>query len=423
MKAMTACAATVALVFAGVQPAARANGAADAQVAQLDACRAVQDPLERDACAAKLLLELPDVPPELRAAAELGADVELTRAMQAWQVQADDALRVHARRLAARGTAEGLFAAAVLWPKSPGVRNGPAAAHADPMAPAPEAQAWFDAARAVRPSFPPVAWIEALDCATLSDACDPADARARLARIAPGNAAVHLLELNARHDAGDLAGARAALARMAAADGFDDYQRAILGLLVDANAGVDWPPLPPDAADAMGRAFGAAGPLAPEDVGHGMLTGWLVAVTMPGARQLSAVCSDDGGQMDPGPALRADCIAALATIADAGTSVLAQNVALPQLVRLTAGTDAGAAWRERLRDLYWVMDRGGQLLPGLPGSGVSGGTWLRWWAAVGEVEATRRLMRQAGLPAEAPDGWLPAGARHRALVTTGRAPD
>jgi hypothetical protein len=62
-------------------------------------------------------------------------------------------------------------------------------------------------------------------------------------------------------------------------------------------------------------------------------------------------------------------------------------------------------------------------MPGLPGTGVSGGEWLRWWATLGEVEATRRLMRRNAVPAEAPEAWLPSGARHRALVTTGRAPD
>jgi hypothetical protein len=286
---------------------------------------------------------------------------------------------------------------------------------------APQAKAWFEAARVARPASPMLAWLEAVDCQGLSDACDPAAARERLMQLAPDNAAAHLLALNAQVDSGDLEGARAALARAARADVFDDYMQDMLTLLLEASDGVDWPPMDPGIAETLGTAWGIDGPMAPADFGHGTLVGFWIAIAMPGIGPLSTLCSGEEPSV-PDAEVRADCKAMYTTIAGSEANLMWQGLALANLASLTEGTDEGAAWRERLRDHYWLTDQGAARMAGLPGSGITIGQWFRWWAEGGEAEATRQALRRHGIPVEAPDDWLPADARRRALVTTGVAP-
>jgi len=53
-------------------------------------------------------------------------------------------------------------------------------------------------------------------------------------------------------------------------------------------------------------------------------------------------------------------------------------------------------------------------------SGVHPREYGTWFMTEGELSAMRRLLSHQGVPAQAPAGWLPANARYRALVSTGR---
>jgi hypothetical protein len=285
----------------------------------------------------------------------------------------------------------------------------------------PRVGAWFETAASSPRGDALVARMEAAGCEALSTTCDPDRGRRLLLEAAPDNAFAHLLRLGALQRSGDEAGARNALAAMANSKDFDTYMLELLGLMIDAYEGIQWPQLPDETAALHSASSGFRETTADEDLGWIQMLGKYIAIAMPGYQPLTQQCAVEKASRDP--ALKRDCIAAYRLMAGAEDTLISRHLALVQLARLTADDPDGAQWRERLRDWYWVHTTVMPMMPGLPGSGIEVREWLELWAQRGEFEAWRELLRRRGISDVAPPGWLPGDPRQRALVTTGRPPE
>ena len=92
-------------------------------------------------------------------------------------------------------------------------------------------------------------------------------------------------------------------------------------------------------------------------------------------------------------------------------TVIAQAIALPQLIQLTDDPGRRRIWQERLRDFYWTHFTESRR-PDL--------TYVGEIAKLGEIAAARRLLERRGITM--PAGWLPDDPRYRSLILTGRPP-
>lgn len=370
----------------------------------LDACSKL--PIEQQrACVEPYLDRLP---PHVARMLRFETDPAMRAASERWQARMDTALRAHAHVLAARGSARDLLAAALLWPPAPPVDGRPVAA--------PEARQWFAAAREALPPEPLVDWLEATDCGGLADDCDREGAIARLLAADPGNAAAHLLALHAAERRGDLAAIARHLRAAARAERFAPFYAPMMELIMEAHDGVAWPAPGPALGEALAVMWGISAPVGLEDYAAGQAAGRAMGIAYPGLGAVTRACPAD---RSGAPDLLEDCKALYARAAGKDAPWIDQLIALVHLSQLTAGEPGGDAWREQLRDLYWVQEQGPRLMPGLPGSGITAGEYLRLQIEEGELDAMRELLRRNGIPATPPADWLPTQARQRALVTTG----
>ena len=360
-------------------------------------------------------------PKRLAEMARLENDPEIRRQSTEWNKASNEAVRQHLRSVAASGDAGGLLAAAMLWQtfdeewKAKG-----AASSSQASAPVQEARAWFDAARAVRPLDVRVAWVEAKDCSFLSDACDSEGALRFLLQAEPDNAAVHLMALAAADKRGDRKAVDAYWRSAAQSARFDAHMLDIGRLLHSTMRAVTWPQLPSRLAEAMGLGFGLGRPATSDDVADVGALAMATATLTPGYMQIANGCKSEA--VLSLPTRESECRAIMALLAEDRSTVISQMVALPVLVRLSGDTDAGKAWRERLRQLHWVYENQIHNMP-LFGPGTpTPSEYMTWFMTEGELPAMERLLELRGKPVQAPVGWLPRTERYRALVTTGRDP-
>lgn len=267
----------------------------------------------------------------------------------------------------------------------------------------------YSAARRFGPEDPLVAWLEALNCNRAT--CDREAAIGRLAKLEPDNAAVWLLALNVAHQRGDLAAAEDYLARAAQAGRYD-LHFGEAGLLVEET--LIQVPLPPSCrGEALERMSGLLQRRATDEDLTTIYAGAVTAAAaLPPFQSLAALCRIDAGVLPAESHLPA-CVAVFSRMAGSDT-LIAQSLALVHLVQYTADQPEGAQWRERLRNLRWLMEQGWK--EPLPSSEFVRSSWVH-----GEVPTLQaRLTASGNWPA--PPGWLPKGARDRALITTGRPP-
>ena len=362
-------------------------------------------------------------PPEYSAAriAELQRlenDPQTKRETAAWRHASTAATQQHLRGLAVRGRARDLLAASMLWS---GLGMWSDTAASVPAKPAQETRAWFDAARQVRPRDGLVAWMEASDCVGLSDSCNPGDALQFLLQAESDNAAVQLLALAAADKRGDRKAAEAHWQAVASATRYDPHMLEIGQLLHAAMRHAPQPPLSPRVAEAIGFQYGLGRPATAQEIADVGVMGMTTALAMPGFLPVTRQCTSES-IAKAGNTRALECERIMALLAEERSTLIAPMIGLPAMVRLSGDTEEGKAWRERLRQLYWVYENGLERLPGLtPGSPLPA-EYGTWFLTEGELPAMRKLLQQHGLPLTAPADWLPRDPRYRALVTTGREP-
>ena len=359
-------------------------------------------------------------PKQLAELVRLENSPEIRRQSTEWNKASAEAVRQHLRSVAASGDAGGLLAAAMLWQTFDGEAKAKDAASSSHSAPVQGTRAWFDAARAARPLDVRVAWIEAKDCPLLSDACDSEGALRFLLQAEPDNAAVHLMALAAADKRGDRKAADAYWRSAAQSTRFDAHMLDIGRLLHSTMRGVTWPQLPSRLAEAIGSSLGLGRPATSDDVADVGALAMATATLLPGYMQIANGCKPQA--VSSVPTRESECRAIMALLAEDRSTVISQMIALPALVRLSGDTEVGKAWRERLRQLYWVYENQMYDMP-LFGPGAPTPTdYMTWYMTEGELPAMERLLELRGKPVRAPAGWLPRTERYRVLVSTGRDP-
>ena len=186
-------------------------------------------------------------------------------------------------------------------------------------------------------------------------------------------------------------------------------------------AGVDQPPLDPRQAHALGVWFGLNRSATAQDFADVGLIGMAAAWAMSG---LSPVANECKAEKRASASLnrQAECERVLELLAADESTLIAPMIGLAKLVELSGDSEEGKAWREQLRQLYWVYENMQQRLPGLSPGGPLPAEYGTWFLTEGELSAMRKALAHYGLPLQAPAGWLPREPRYRALVSTGREP-
>lgn len=275
----------------------------------------------------------------------------------------------------------------------------------------------FTTARRLGPDDRLVAWLEALDCprARADSGCDPEGALKRLQRLEPDNTAFWLMLLERAIEQGDDAAVDGMLSRAAATSHYEIPFGEIGQLLYETFRNVDSPPLTPQVAEAFGRDTGIGRAATVDDLAAIGAMGIAMAVALPAHQPLQEACFGEDGTSSR--AQRVPACMAIYTRMAGDEMLISRNIALDSLVRLTADSAAGPAWRERLRELHWIRSEGLRLIIEGPPEGHLQSLWRD-----GEIAALEGALGNAGIPATPPPGWLPEDVRSRALITTGREP-
>lgn len=346
----------------------------------------------------------------------LADDPQIERASAAWILDSQKAAQQHLRAVAANGDARSLLAASMLWSGFSGLHEGNALPSTRP---AQETRVWFDAARRASPRDVLVAWIEASDCGNLTDSCNRQEALRYLLEAEPHNAAVQLLALAEAEKRGDRKAMDLYWKSASSASIYDPHTLEIGQLLHATMQGVDFPSLETRLAEAMGARWGLNRPAIPRDLADISVIGISAALALPGFTPVTRTCKTE--QLATASVMRrAECERVLELLATDDSTVIAPMIALPRLVALSGETTEGRAWRERLRQFYWVYENALQRMPGVTPAGPVPVEYGSWFMTEGELTAMRKLIARYDVPAEAPTGWLPREPRYRALVTTGK---
>jgi len=348
----------------------------------------------------------------------LESDPQIQRANEAWTRASREATRQHLRGVAAQGDARSLLAASMLWSGFAGLEDDASQAQTQP---AQETRAWFDAARRARPRDALVAWIEASDCVGLSDSCDSRGALQFLLQAEPRNAAVLILAMADADRRGDRKASDRYWQAVASASTYDPRTLEIGRLLHSTMAGVDQPPLDPRLAQAMGVWFGLNRSATAQDFADMSMIALSTALALPGFLPVTRECKTEK-LASAGLERQVECERMLELLAADESTLLGPLIGLTKLVELSGDSPEGKAWREQLRQFYWVYENMQQRLPGLSPGDPLPAEYGTWFMTEGELPAMRKLLAHYGLPMEAPEGWLPRDPRYRALISTGRNP-
>jgi hypothetical protein len=343
-------------------------------------------------------------------------DPQVKRAGEAWNKASREAIRQHLRAVAAQGDPRSLLAASMLWSGFGHLED-----NAQPLRakPAQETRAWFDAARRARPRDVLVAWIEASDCKGLSDSCNAREALQFLLQAEPQNAAVQMLAVAAAGKRGDGKAIDGFWQAIAAASIHDAHTLEIGQLLHATMADIDLPPLDPRLAQAMGLQFGLNRPATAQDFAEVSVIGIWMAQAMPGFSPVTHECK---GEKLASASLnrQAECERVLELLSADESTLFGPMIGLSKLVELSGDSAEGKAWREQLRQFYWIYENAQQHMMGMAPSDPLPAEYGAWFMTEGELPAMRKLLAHYGLPIRAPAGWLPREPRYRALVSTGR---
>ena len=356
----------------------------------------------------------------------------LEQAEAQWKREAAQALREHAKALAARGGSRSQLMAMYV------VR----AIDADPLDRSQsgsdrekQRQFYQQAVREGQSAEPVALWLSQGLCAgkkapadkpgaaaqpgefrSLQADCDPQALLERLAQQEPDNAAPWLA-LAALHPEGS-AGREQALQRAAEAPRALFYERRLGPLLQEAFQNVAWPE-PSKQLELAGLNLPGLSDLnEKERISDTYAVGLWAAVPYHGVMEMRQMCGQGGpaGRKPPAAAItplrQQQCRAIAARVAaEPDNLVLRQTVALFLLVQLTEGEPQQARWKEELRQRRWLME-GWQ--PNYTDEYDLRATLLR-----PETEVMRQRLREAGQPETAPAGWLPLSERKAASGKAG----
>ena len=257
-------------------------------------------------------------------------------------------------------------------------------------------RAW-SRALAAGPDDPLVHWIAVTNCPFGPEGCEPAASLRRLAALEPDNGAVWHVALNRALAARDAVTARDALARLARAERYDAHLTELLFVLDAALAQV---PVP----DALRR-------LGDEEVDEATargiaVFGVLLAVVSPEGSPLIRYCTPN---VDAAfESRRADCAAAGERIATRSDTLLHRWLGTRVWLRVARGGPDEARARKAARDHSWQSEAFADTIE----DGVGGAKLEleRRRTHRTELAAVAAALRDAGIPLEAPPGFVPASA-------------
>ena len=333
-------------------------------------------------------------------------DPKWQRCEQAFHV----AVRARYEQLAASDDARGqlvasLLASSVLFP-----RDLQRAVTGDDLAAGEShARRAIAAAQRLDPLDPVIAWHAHSKCAAASG-CDRDQAAATLARIDPGNTWTWIRVADAAHARGDKVGVEQALARAADSESAHSYLGETALLIVDHLGGL---PLSADCAGMLsriGQELGLDRDATASDLASVHAGAIAAAMALPSFAGVLGTCAP---KRNPSGRDKAMCMALFKRLAE-GDTLTEQRIALSHLVQYTAGQREGVHWRERYRNLKWLIEQANARQ--LWARGPMEELWMQ-----GEVRGLQaRLQAVDAWPA--PPGWLPASRCERARITSGRLP-
>lgn len=356
----------------------------------------------------------------------------LEQAEAQWKREAAQALREHAKALAARGGSRSQLMAMYVMRAIGATPLDQSQSASDREK---QRQFYQQAVREGQPAEPAALWLSQGLCAgkkapadkpgaaaqpgefrSLQANCDPQALLERLARQEPDNAAPWLA-LAALHPEGS-AGREQALQRAAEAPRALFYERRLGPLLQEAFQNVAWPE-PPKQLELTGLFLpGLLNPNTKERISDIYAVGLWAAVPYHGIMEMRQMCGQTGpaGRKPPAaattPLRQQQCRAIAARVAaEPDNPMLHQMVALALLVQLTEGEPQQARWKEELRQHRWLVESS---LPAYTDKYDLRATLLR-----PETEVMRQRLREAGQPETAPAGWLPLSERKAASGKAG----
>lgn len=356
----------------------------------------------------------------------------LEQAEAQWKREAAQALREHAKALAARGGSRSQLMAMYVMRAIGATPLDQSQSASDREK---QRQFYQQAVREGQPAEPAALWLSQGLCAgkkapadkpgaaaqpgefrSLQANCDPQALLERLARQEPDNAAPWLA-LAALHPEGS-AGREQALQRAAEAPRALFYERRLGPLLQEAFQNVAWPE-PPKQLELTDLFLpGLLNPNTKERISDIYAVGLWAAVPYHGIMEMRQMCGQTGpaGRKPPAaattPLRQQQCRAIAARVAaEPDNPMLHQMVALALLVQLTEGEPQQARWKEELRQHRWLVESS---LPAYTDKYDLRATLLR-----PETEVMRQRLREAGQPETAPAGWLPLSERKAASGKAG----
>lgn len=356
----------------------------------------------------------------------------LEQAEAQWKREAAQALREHAKALAARGGSRSQLMAMYVMRAIGATPLDQSQSASDREK---QRQFYQQAVREGQPAEPAALWLSQGLCAgkkapadkpgaaaqpgefrSLQANCDPQALLERLARQEPDNAAPWLA-LAALHPEGS-AGREQALQRAAEAPRALFYERRLGPLLQEAFQNVAWPE-PPKQLELTGLFLpGLLNPNTKERISDIYAVGLWAAVPYHGVMEMRQMCGQTGpaGRKPPAaattPLRQQQCRAIAARVAaEPDNPMLHQMVALALLVQLTEGEPQQARWKEELRQHRWLVESS---LPAYTDKYDLRAMLLR-----PEAEVMRQRLREAGQPETAPAGWLPLSERKAASGKAG----
>lgn len=358
--------------------------------------------------------DIPDTAIDALASADDLPDsvIQALASAEVWERELEQALRSHIETLAASGEARALAAAALLLLPD---HEGDDAGAAD----AAQRQAWLAAALQADSGDPVVLWLAARGLpGSMAEPGQRAAALAKLARVDPDNAAVWLDRLTQALAEDDAAGIDENLQRAAGAAHFDAYDLAVSQLLQEALAGFQAPPMPDDVRQAVAAH---AGPGEAEAWLDHPVEGRILFLTsvigMNAPLPFNTVCKSSADAALPTPR-RSACLAIATVVADGARLVGIRQLALTMRLQLAGDKVTPAQlerWRQEYRDALWQIEQGIAVRQGQDGQQLSQ-DHFRHALDEGEYAAWLHELEANGIPATAPEGWLPEPAHVRALL-------
>ncbi len=257
-----------------------------------------------------------------------------------------------------------------------------------------------------------IAWYEATHCFG-DKVCNAGSAIARLEKLDPENAAVHLLALNYAQLGNDQADMDATFLRAVNSRYYNSYYHEYAKATYLSMAG--WQPEKNDAErEDDAKNWGLDKPPSDEDYRKIQALGMALAFPLPGFQSFTNYCDGSKKGLDRKEA----CIKLFEMIRNDNTAI-SKAVALSMLSKLTVGHPKGPQFREELRQHYWMRENQNKLNKMRPEYDSS---YIQQWPHLTEWESLIVDMRKAEIPLTAPESWMPFDPGQRSRVLTGLDP-